>query len=322
VDVSTFSSTVLKEAVRDGTRYDRAYDLAVHSSGALIAGGNFFGTIDADPGPLTHYYSEEIPSTVPNLPVGAGDGLVLKLIPTLSTLPPAPISRPIPPTAPRTLKLVANLPLISDRNVGQVFNLTATFSESMDLSSRPTFAFSAHAADQTLTFVKGHWVTPKIYQATFQAKDANVNLPGIGVTVSGAHGQISLIQTPATFKNVFSIDTTNPVVTSIRQLRTPGGSAKTLTFQVTFSAPVFGVDVSDFRLATSGLQGARVVSVTETKPGVFVVAVSTGTGKGTLRLDFLNNKSIKGQNGNAVAGARLGDELIVVGEAAARLRWH
>lgn len=78
-------------------------------------------------------------------------------------------------------------------------------------------------------------------------------------------------------------------------------------FIVTFSEPVTGVDAADFGIIPSGgVAGAVVTSVSGA--GVeYIVRVDTGTGDGTLRLDVLDDDSIKDSALNPLGGPGLGN---------------
>jgi len=67
-----------------------------------------------------------------------------------------------------------------------------------------------------------------------------------------------------------------------------------VTFEVTFTEPVTGVDPVDFEVVMhDGLANASVESVTESKDGVaYSVVVDTGSGDGALGLAVLDNASI------------------------------
>jgi len=71
-----------------------------------------------------------------------------------------------------------------------------------------------------------------------------------------------------------------------------------VNYTVTFSQSVTGVDSTDFQLTTSGVTSASVTTVTPVNGSVYTVAVNTGSGDGTIRLDVLNNGSI--QSGTSV----------------------
>ncbi len=68
-----------------------------------------------------------------------------------------------------------------------------------------------------------------------------------------------------------------------------------VNFTVSFSEEVNGVDISDFDLMTSGVSDAAVSGVSGSG-GTYTVAVNTGTGDGTIRLDIVNDGTIKNVN--------------------------
>ncbi len=79
-------------------------------------------------------------------------------------------------------------------------------------------------------------------------------------------------------------------------------NAASVSFLVTFSEPVSGVDTSDFSLTTSGVTGASITSISGSG-STRNVSVSTGSGDGTLRLDMLVTATITDLAGNALNNA-------------------
>lgn len=67
-------------------------------------------------------------------------------------------------------------------------------------------------------------------------------------------------------------------------------NAGTVGFNVTFADNLTGLDASDFSVATNGITGAYILSVTGTGK-TYSVLLNTGTGNGTLRLDFTGTAS-------------------------------
>ena len=82
-------------------------------------------------------------------------------------------------------------------------------------------------------------------------------------------------------------------------------NASTVTFTVTFSETVTGVNAGDFSLAATGITGASITSVTGSG-AMRTVTVNTGTGSGTLGLNLVDDDSIRDamlwQLGGAGAG--------------------
>lgn len=91
------------------------------------------------------------------------------------------------------------------------------------------------------------------------------------------------------------------------QTTKPAGPTPTnagqISFLVNFSEAVTGVSADDFALTTSGgVQGAAVSNVTGTGAN-YTVTVKSGTGNGTIRLDVLNNSSIRNKTNHPLLKA-------------------
>jgi hypothetical protein len=82
------------------------------------------------------------------------------------------------------------------------------------------------------------------------------------------------------------------VVSSNRVQATPTDRAS-VQFTVTFSENVTGVDTADFSLTKTGAIVNASVTTVSGSGKTYTVTVGTGTGNGTLRLDVLNNGTIK-----------------------------
>ncbi len=82
-------------------------------------------------------------------------------------------------------------------------------------------------------------------------------------------------------------------------------------FLVTFSEPVTGVDAADFSLVIGGgIAGAGITTVSGAG-SEYIVRVDTGTGDGTLRLDILDDDSIKDSSMNPLNGGFTGEIYVV-----------
>jgi hypothetical protein len=95
------------------------------------------------------------------------------------------------------------------------------------------------------------------------------------------------------------------VVSSVRVNSSPTNLASE-DFTVTFSEAVTGVDTSfpfnDLALTVTGVTGASITSVTLVSDTKYTVAVNTGTGSGTIRLDIPVGASITDLSENPLAG--------------------
>jgi len=109
------------------------------------------------------------------------------------------------------------------------------------------------------------------------------------------------IQNGTVDMGAYEFDNTPPTVVSITRADPNPTNAAVVTFTVTFTEAVTGVDVNDFALTVTGISGASVTGVSGSG-AVYTVTVNTGTGDGTLRLDIPNTATITDLAGNALSG--------------------
>ncbi len=105
-----------------------------------------------------------------------------------------------------------------------------------------------------------------------------------------------------------------PSVTSIVRANPNPSNAAIVDFTVTFSESVTGVDVSDFNLIATNINGASINSVNGSG-NTYTVSVNTGSGDGTLRLDLIDNDSIVNASGNSLGDIGVGNGNFVNGES-------
>jgi len=98
----------------------------------------------------------------------------------------------------------------------------------------------------------------------------------------------------------YTIDKTAPAVQSIVRANSSPTHASSVDFTVTFSENVTGVASNDFSILMSGVSGATIANVAGSG-STYTVTVNTGSGDGTLRVDFLGS-AVDGA-GNATSGA-------------------
>ena len=89
----------------------------------------------------------------------------------------------------------------------------------------------------------------------------------------------------------YTIDKTAPAISSITRANSNPAASASISFLVTFSESVAGVDSSDFSLNTTGVAGATVSGVSGSG-ATRTVKVNTGSGDGTIRLDAIDNDTI------------------------------
>src|SRR5204863_10207021 len=124
--------------------------------------------------------------------------------------------------------------------------------------------------------------------------DATTHPLGGAGTSGGANGSFS--------GEVYTIDRTPPTVTSITLAAANPSNASSVTWTVTFSETVTGVDTSDFALAAPGWGGAPAITGVSGSGTTYTVTASTGTGSGTLGLNLVDNDSIVATVSNKPGG--------------------
>jgi len=119
----------------------------------------------------------------------------------------------------------------------------------------------------------------------------------------------------------YYIEKSAPTVISIIRADPNPTASEKVNFTVTFSEKVWPVNPGDFALSTTGsITGASITGVV---PGeneyrsdtTYTVTVNTGTGDGTLRLDLIDDDSIRDDLDNPLGGPGAGNGNFTTGEA-------
>ncbi|WP_345305819.1 IPT/TIG domain-containing protein [Candidatus Villigracilis saccharophilus] len=140
-----------------------------------------------------------------------------------------------------------------------------------------------------------------------ETPSASVGIVDVIVTVAGQSSTASVAD------EFTYLDTTPPTVVSSTRLNADPTALGSVSFIVTFSEAVTGVDELDFNLNPT-VTGASVTSVTGTG-ATRTVTVNTGTGSGTLRLDVTDDDSILDSGGNLLGGTNVGNGNFTSGES-------
>ena len=85
-------------------------------------------------------------------------------------------------------------------------------------------------------------------------------------------------------------------------------------FTVTFSEPVTGVTTDDFSLTSTGTLTSTSIAEVVGSGKQYIVAVNTGIGVGTLRLDLIDNDSITDSTGKPLGGIGIGNGNFTAGD--------
>ena len=101
-------------------------------------------------------------------------------------------------------------------------------------------------------------------------------------------------------------DATPPSVVSITRAAASPTAAASVSWTVTFSEAVTGVDATDFALARTGVTGGTITAVTGTG-ATRTVTATTGTGSGTLGLNLTDDDTILDADLLPLGGAGAGN---------------
>jgi hypothetical protein len=134
--------------------------------------------------------------------------------------------------------------------------------------------------------------------------------------VSGAADKAGNTVSAGFTGKAFDIDTVAPTVVSITRLDANPTRADYVDFRVLFSEPVQNLALADFSLFTTGVTSAATFSLDAGTGSSRVVTVFTGTGTGTIRLDFTDHNTVTDTVGNVFGGAgqqnHTGDEFYTI----------
>ncbi|MDO9268958.1 MAG: hypothetical protein Q7T96_07595 [Methylobacter sp.] len=175
---------------------------------------------------------------------------------------------------------------------------TVTFNTSVTgvNSSNFTLVNSGLGGTPVITGVSGSGTTWTVTAST------GTGTGTLGLDMANVTG-ISPAVTPTTFTGqVYSIDRTAPVVSSIALADPTPTALASVSWAVTFSKSVTGVNAADFALVQAGgVSGAAITSVTGSGTS-WTVTASTGTGNGTLGLNLADDDSIVDAASNPLGG--------------------
>jgi len=298
-DALTFRVT-FNEAVNPATPTDATADfVVVDGTGAAIANVDITSVTV-----VTGSNDTQFDVLIDDVDIADLDGIVgLNLLaggniadlggnPLITTEPTTDQTYTLDNTAPTVLSIT------SDANDGVVYNegdtlsIQVTFSEDVTITGTPTLTFDNGETTSTVASVDGAVVT---FTYTVGAGDGanttDLNVAAIAIDadeIEDAAGNDATAALPPAGSNLADsknlvIDNTAPVLTSvIRQAPTlaPGNTdgvtnADSLTFRVTFSEPMQGVDAADFAVPTV-TNPVITVAPFGTTGTVFDVTVSGG----------------------------------------------
>lgn len=116
----------------------------------------------------------------------------------------------------------------------------------------------------------------------------------------------------ADYLATYGLDSTPPAIVSILRANTTPTTASSVNFNVSFTEPVTGVDVSDFALDTSGVSGSAVSGISGSG-AAYTVTVSGISGTGTVSIDFVDDDTVIDGFLNPAGGTGAGNGSFTAG---------
>jgi sugar lactone lactonase YvrE len=193
------------------------------------------------------------------------------------------------------------------------------------ISGTPTYAGTAPAGSTVSIYVAAGSGAAQLVGTTV-ATGGSFSLVSPTALASGTYSAYATAQSSGATTsansntNTFTVDATAPTVVFINRQRpmTTATNATLLTFRVTFSEPVMGVNAADFTLTTTaGTVSSNFPSVSVISGSVYDVTVSGVSGNGTVRLDLnASGTGITDAVGNAIGGGYTSGELYIIDQTA------
>ncbi len=180
---------------------------------------------------------------------------------------------------------------------------TVTFSASVTgvSSSNFTLVNSGLGGTPAITSVTGSGNTRTVTASTGTGSGT------LGLNMTNTTGVSPALTNLPFTGQVYTMDGTAPVVSSLARVNPTPTALASVSWTVTFSESVTGVNAADFALVQAGgVSGALITSVTGS--GVsWTVTASTGTGNGTLGLNLTDDDSIIDSVSNPLGGTGAGN---------------
>jgi|GEM_PF-271788 len=180
--------------------------------------------------------------------------------------------------------------------LGATISVTVRFSQNVVVTGLPSLALTIGSTTRQATYSAANSSGTDVrFDYVVQAGDLDTNGITVGaISLNGGtirnaastNANLTLNGTPNT--STVLVDGVVPTVSSITR-QTPATAltnGSSVTFAVTFSENVTGVDIADFALTTTGTAAGTVFSVSGSN-STRTVVVNSLSGDGTLRLDLV-----------------------------------
>jgi len=206
------------------------------------------------------------------------------------------------------------------RTGGQTIDVAVNFGFPVAVTGAPSLAL--RVGDQIVTgvYLSGSGTSALTFRYVVAEADRDadgVELASSAVALNGGsiadlNGRPVNLSLPNASLPGVTVNGSAPAVRSVARVGAPGTNAGAVTFRVTFSEAVVGVDPSDFGVVTGGdLAGTAVTGVTGSG-AEYLVTVTTGTGSGLLGLKLPAGASVSDAAGNPLGAGFTGGEVFTL----------
>ncbi len=194
---------------------------------------------------------------------------------------------------------------------GQDLDFTVQFGEAVVVTGTPKLTVTLDTGGAvSANYVSGSGTNMLTFRYVVQNGNADANGIVLGSSIAANGGTLrdaagndaALALNGVASTTGVLVDAIGPAATAITLVGSPPANAATISFNVTFSEPVTGVDASDFTLTKTGTAAGAIASVSGSGSS-YVVTVTGVGGIGTLRLDLdASGTGIADSATNALAG--------------------
>lgn len=216
-----------------------------------------------------------------------------------------------------------NLPANSTYKTAQELNFTVNFNEAVTVVGAPSLPITLDTGGTvSASYIGGSGTNSLTFRYTVASGHLDANGISLGSSIALNSGSIrdaggnnaDLVLHGAGSSAGILVDAVIPTALSIN--RTGSAAAETngssLSYTITFSENVTGVDASDFQITTSNTASGNVASVTGSG-SVYTVIVNNLSGDGNLSLNLKSSGTgISDLAGNAIVAGRTGDEPYIL----------
>ena len=211
-----------------------------------------------------------------------------------------------------------SVPAAGGYKAGEVLTFTVNVSETVNVlgANLPRLVLDIGGVTRYADYAVGSGTTALVFQYTVQAGDTAANGISVGNALdlnggsvtdpAGNNLTLALNGTGNTAGVV--VDTTVPTATGINRLDATPSNNGAVSYTVTFSENVSGVDRNDFALVFTGSANGTIASVTQVDGRTYTVLVDNLSGSGSVGLNLNSvGTGITDTSANALNGGLTGE---------------